>query len=548
MKKSCICAILLSLCFASFALAGHTVPSQIKEVTVFSGQALVKREAVTPVQKGLNELDLEIETFRVDSDSVMAKVFGAGEIFSVQFKEIPTKESPQEGIKVLEQEIEELERSKRALSDQKKVVEKKETFLGSLIDFSKTEIPKEVKTSFPNMEDINKTLLFLGTHLQNMNKEKLSLDTSIVDVEKEIRVLKEKLVALRGSTKKGTKVIEILFNAEKEQQIRIEAQYLTRNANWEPLYKVSVPVTLSEMGLSMFSKIWQKTGEDWKNVSLSVSNVIPLRGARLPSLSSWVLDIPRPHTRKVTESGRFAVGAAMPAMEAPKAEDKFEVPEEEAAFAGAVKTRLPLSFEYRIPKLIDIESRDKETILPLFTKKLQGDFYHYAVPKQSPLTFLVCKAEADKELLSGNLNVYFGGQYVGKTYLSEKKAGEEFYFNLGADREIVVKQEKIRDRVKETFLGKIERGTVVRALAYKIKVENLKDRSVTLKLIDNIPVSKTDKIEVKNVKISPQPAEKDYLDNEGVMLWEYTLNAQEEREIDIEFVVTYPKDLKPLGI
>jgi uncharacterized protein (TIGR02231 family) len=186
--------------------------------------------------------------------------------------------------------------------------------------------------------------------------------------------------------------------------------------------------------------------------------------------------------------------------------------------------------------------------LPLFTKKLKGDFHHYAVPKQSPLTFLVCKAEADKELLSGNLNVYFGGQYVGKTYLSEKEAGEEFYFNLGADREVVVKREKLRDKVKETFLGKIERGTVVRELAYKIKVENLKDRPAVLKVLDNIPVSRTDKIEVKNVQISPQPAEKDYLDNEGVMLWEQTLDPQEQREIDIEFEVTYPKDLRPPGI
>ena len=535
--------LLLSLIFPHL-FAGQTVPSQIKEVTLFSSQALVKREAFTTVQKGLNELLLEIEAFRVDQDSITAKVFGAGEIFSVQFKGIPIKESPRENIKALEQKINELKRSKRVLADKKEVLNKEESFLVSLIDFSKTQIPREIKTSFPNMEDLTKTLVFLSSNFQKINDEKQSLDASIEEVGKEIKVLEEELSALRGPVKKVRKVIEILFNAEKEQKIRIEADYLTKNANWGPLYKVSVPMALSEIDLTMFSKILQKTGEDWKQVALSISNVIPLSGVRLPSLSSWLLDVPRPRRK----AGRLAYEKAAPAMDVVKGKDYSEIPKQEAAFTTAVKKELPLSFEYRIPQPIDIESRDKETILPLFTKKIQGDSYYYAVPKRSPLTFLVCKTKADKELLSGPLNVYFGGRYIGKTYLGEKKAGEEFHLSFGADREVMVKREKVKDKIKETYFGKIQRGTIVRELAYKITVENIKDRSILLKVLDSIPVPRTDKIEVKDLKMNPEPAKKNYLDKEGVMLWEYKLDPEEKQEINIEFVVTYPKGLLPMGL
>ena len=230
-----------------------------------------------------------------------------------------------------------------------------------------------------------------------------------------------------------------------------------------------------------------------------------------------------------------------------KGKDYSEIPTQEAAFTTAVKRELPLSFEYRIPQPIDIESRDKETILPLFTKKMQGDLYYYAVPKRSPLTFLVCKTKADKELLSGPLNVYFGGRYIGKTHLSEKKAGEEFHLSLGADREVMVKREKVKDKVKETYFGKIQRGTIVRELAYKIMVENMKDRSILLKVVDNIPVSRTDKIEVKELTMNPEPAQKNYRNKEGVMLWEYTLAPEQQQEINIEFVVAYPKGLLSMG-
>jgi len=547
MRKTYIFIVLFSFFIVPLAFAEKTVPSKIKEVTLFSGQAMVTREAFTTVQKGLNELFLEIKAFRIDKDSITAKVFGAGEIFSVQFKKIPLKESPRENIKTLELKINELRKAKRVLADTKEILNKKESFLTSLIDFSKTQVPQEIKTSFPNIEDLADTLLFLSSNFQRINVEKQSLDASIEEIEKEIKVLKDELNALRRPVKKVKKVIEILFNAEKEQKIRIVADYLTKNANWRPLYKVSVPMSLSEIGLTMFSKIHQKTGEDWNRVALSISNVIPLSGVRLPYLSSWLLDVPRPSAKAIGEARRFATEEAAQAVDMLNDKGYAGIPKKEATFAAAIKRELPLSFEYGIPQPIDIESRDKETILPLFTKKMQGDTYYYAVPKRSHLTFLVCKAKADKELLSGPLNVYFGGRYIGKTHLREKKAGEEFHLSLGADREVMVKREKVKDKVKETYFGKIQRGTIVRELGYKIMVENMKDRSIVLKVVDNIPVSRTDKIELKELTMKPEPAQKNYRDKEGVMLWEYTLEPEQQQEITIEFIVTYPKDLLPGG-
>jgi len=161
-RKSYIFIVLFSFFIVPLAFAEKTVPSQIKKVTLFSGQAMVKREAFTTVQKGLNEIFLEIEAFRIDKDSITATIFGTGEIFSVQFKKIPIKESPRKNI------------SKRILVDKKEVLNKKESFLVSLIDFSKIQIPQEIKTSFPNMEDLTDTLIFLSSNFQKINDEKQS--------------------------------------------------------------------------------------------------------------------------------------------------------------------------------------------------------------------------------------------------------------------------------------------------------------------------------------------------------------------------------------
>ena len=88
---------------------------------------------------------------------------------------------------------------------------------------------------------------------------------------------------------------------------------------------------------------------------------------------------------------------------------------------------------------------------------------------------------------------------------------------------------------------------MVREVAYKMTLENLKKTPVEVQVLDHIPVSRTDRIEVNNVAISPEPIVKNYNDREGVMLWKLELAPSEKREIDIGFVVTYPKELSLPG-
>lgn len=533
---------LMFLLGSSLSFAQQTVSSQIKDVTLFSSQALVKREAEVKLHKGLNELVLELQAFQVDKDSVTAKVYGEGEIYSVQFKEIYLKESPQENIKALERKIKELKRAKRVLVDEKDSLSHSEKFLASVIEFSKTQVPQDMKTRFPKMEDLEKTLAFLSSHFETINNKKQTLDSQIAKIEEDIKVLEKELASLTRLRQKSKRVVEVIFNSKKEQTVNIEASYLVRNAYWRPYYKVDVPLDLEDLDLTMFSKIRQKTGEDWENITLSLSNVIPLKGVGLPSPRRWILDIPRVHQK----AGRRLLRA--PAAEAPVEELAIAADKEEAKFAQAQRKQLPLSFEYEMPQLLRIESKDKETLLPIFSKNLKGEFFYYVVPRMNPLTFLVCNAKADKELLSGPLNVHFGGRFIGKTLLREKRAGDTFKIGLGADREVKAKRERIRDKVKETYFGKIERKTVVREMAFKISLENLKERPIKVKVLDSVPVSRTDRIEVKDLEIKPMPTEKNYQDQEGVYLWDFQLNPGAKQEIDMEFVVTYPKDAPVFGL
>ena len=110
-----------------------------------------------------------------------------------------------------------------------------------------------------------------------------------------------------------------------------------------------------------------------------------------------------------------------------------------------------------------------------------------------------------------------------------------------------IKRRKVTDKRDETFFGKLERSTVSRQLVYKITVENLKDRPVDLDLMDHLPVSKTDKIDIKDVRVSPPPTATNVMDREGVLQWRLTVKPGARQEILMTFTVTHPKDISLQG-
>ena len=530
--------------------AGKIIASEISAVTLYSDQALVQREAVVDVEAGINTLQILVNAFAIDTPSATAKVYGDGSIVSVQVATVPMPEPPQEKIQEIENRIKNLNKEKQALLDKKASVIRQEKFLNSVSDFSDTQIPKDIETQMLDPEALIATFELLGDRFHEVYRKKTELDRDTESLEEDIRVARRMLDDLRQPGENRQQVIEIVFDAEKRQQVRIFADYVAYNAYWSPVYRVTVPEDLAGVSVTMNAQITQKTGEDWPEVSLSISNAIPLKGVRLPELSTWWLDLQRPQPREqaTRAGGKKMFDSVM--MAAPEAEiaKKAKISSAAASYAEARKKESGIAFEYQLSQPVSVASRQKETLLPIYNKSLAGEFYYYCVPRINPRVYLVCEVAPDREMLAGPMHIYFSGQYTGKTEFSPTPGDNSMLLALGADRAVTVDRKKMADHVKETFFGKFERDMVVRELGYRTTIENRKEKSIQIRVLDQIPVAKTDKINVDDVSFEPLPDEKDYLDQTGVMLWKLKLGPQKSAGIDTRFTVAYPKDQPPLGL
>lgn len=528
MKQAWMISLVLWLVFPAVLFA-KAVDSEIAGVTVFTDRAMVMRHAEAAVEKGVNRLVIGTDAVGIDSDSVRAAVYGKGEILGVQVVPVPVLESPRQRIREIEDRIRELEAEKRVLADTGEVLAKQEAFLDELVNFPGRN-GGDSRPPLPSAERLEGYLLFFEKKFSKIFEQRRSVDRDISSLEQKIDRLRRELSLYREEQDRTRTGVEILFDAAEPHSVSLEARYQVGRVAWSPVYRATVENDLSGVELSMMAEITQKTGEDWEDAKITVSNAVPVKAGRLPEPSPWWLDYRKPapvrgDAAKIMRSMESASAAA-------------------AEPAGAEVRETALSFEYTLPVPVTIASQEKETLVPLLTRSLEGAFYHYTAPALRADTYLVCEAEADRELLPGPVNIFFENSYTGRMYLSETAPGERFTLGLGIDRSVAVKREKTRDKTEETaFFGRVERDSIIRELSYRITLENRKKAPVSLKVTDRIPVSRTDRIEVKNISFSPEPDRRDVDEKAGVMQWDLVLDPGETSSLRIDFTVTYPRDM-----
>jgi hypothetical protein len=99
----------------------------------------------------------------------------------------------------------------------------------------------------------------------------------------------------------------------------------------------------------------------------------------------------------------------------------------------------------------------------------------------------------------------------------------------------------MRERSGPGFMGKTDKIHYI----YKISLENFRNREAEIELRDQIPVSQNSRIEVKDVKITPNPSSRD---EKGILTWNIKLRPKEKQEFNLDFTIEYPKGARIAGL
>lgn len=194
------------------------------------------------------------------------------------------------------------------------------------------------------------------------------------------------------------------------------------------------------------------------------------------------------------------------------------------------------AFELEVKTPYTILSDNKSYSVDMAYYDIPADFQYYAVPKIEKDVFLQARI-ADWEgynLLEGEANIFFENTFVGKTLLDVRNASDTLTLSLGRDKKVMIQREKMKELTTRQFIG--SKQEEVRS--WKTVIRNTKSQPITIVVLDQVPVSTNSEIEVsiqQTTGVKPNA-------ETGELKWEFVLQPDEKKELELKYSVRYPKN------
>ncbi|MFV0279276.1 MAG: mucoidy inhibitor MuiA family protein [Rhodoblastus sp.] len=374
------------------------------------------------------------------------------------------------------------------------------------------------------------------------------------DIDEEIKAIEA--TRPRQTGKPPLRDIAVSLEAAGATKAKFQLSYRVSGASWRPAYDARLDTGGADrkpsLELVRRAQIVQRTGEDWGDVTLSVSTTRALRGAQAPEvqperIAFWEPPIPLAagHAR------REAASMANTPMAAPMAKSaQFDAARREREVAAAPVAAAEQQSELQatawqasfvVPGRISVPADGATKNFSLGAKRYEPRLVIKASPALDPTAYLEARLENAEEapLLPGQVSVQRDGVFVGQGAIGSVAPGESFDLGFGADDRVSVSRVPVKRRENEPTWynqSKIDQRD------FKTTIKNLHDFPIKAVVVDHIPFSENSAISVELLSQTTPASDKQVADKRGVMAWTFDLKPQEHKEIRLAWRMKWPAD------
>jgi hypothetical protein len=197
-----------------------------------------------------------------------------------------------------------------------------------------------------------------------------------------------------------------------------------------------------------------------------------------------------------------------------------------------------LDYVWRCPTRVSIPSSGQRLQVPLAVETYPAKVHYEATPSLKEVAYLKAVVEngGDRPILAGPVNIFMGPDFAGQGMLRTTGPKESLELPLGADEDLRLKRTVVPATEVTGLINKDEETT------YKVTLEvgNYKKRPVQITVIDQIPKSGNEDIEIETGAESPKPDKK--IDEDGILKWTLDLPAGQVRKIEFSYRIVRPEN------
>jgi uncharacterized protein (TIGR02231 family) len=550
----------------------------IAHVTVFPDRALIQRQGSARLEAGTHALVIAGLPPTLERESVRASGKGqaGARIERLDISNEYHAAAPEAEVRRLQEEVEALGRQLRLLQTRRQALEQQRAWLNQLAAQAATDMARGLAMNRLRPEDCGTFFNFSAEQVRNLDEARLEQDTQYTQLERQLQAKQRELaqVNVQKGTDRLAATVEVTL--PEAGQFALELTYVLPGASWTPQYDVRVATEQRQVSLTYQGLVQQKTGEDWRNVALSLSTARPSLVTRVPELNPWYLQVQAPPLRVKQEAqdrralyksrpwggaaGEQAADQPMDMLQAAPAGQGFAMSGEEeygrdqdgappepeiADILKATVEHAGAALLFHAGRSVDIPSDGAPHTVMIARDDLPCTLDYVSAPILELVAHLraTVRNTTERVLLPGQAHIFHDEAYLGATRLEKIAPGEEFKVFVGIDDRIRIKRElQEKDVDKGSLLQTNLRRITYR---YRMQVRNYRQTPAHITLRDRLPVPQHERIKVRVLEIQPQPDERTKLD---VLTWEFDLAPDHERAFDVRFSVEYPRDLIVTGL
>jgi hypothetical protein len=542
-----------------------SVTGKIDAVTVYRGQALVTRVVDVPGPGGLRDIVVTGLPERVVGGSLYAEAGPDVEIRAVSYRERAVEQDVREDVRKMQAEILTIQDGLTANAREKQVSAERGAYLGKLQEFVAVTATTELTKGVLNADTLEKLTTFIFDQRQVLADADLKLGREEKTLNDRLALLRRQEAEITSGASKSVREAVVFANFKTPGgQIRIN--YLVDAAGWSPSYvaragesKAPADPQHRPINLRYNASVQQMSGEDWGDVTMTLSTATPSMVATAPALDPLAITLASGPAadesgqggyaaaksalstrRRLSEFARNSAGnlninadptqlnvnlslgaqnaqggraanagpAAQQDKELTEVADKLQVLELVAKDAGGRESRTPggpaaeqegVSVTYKLPGRTSLPSRADQQSIQIASLDLTGEFYKLAMPVLTSYVYdqATVTNQTKLVLLAGSVASYTDDQYVGAATLPTVSVGEQFTVGFGIDSSLRATRELV-DKTDTT-----QGGNRVLNFKYRLAIENFGTTPVTVRLADRLPTSKN-----PDVRVTPDPADK----------------------------------------
>lgn len=269
--------------FTQYTTAQKTIDTKIEKATVFLNGAQINRAGKTTVNPGTSEIIFKGISPYINKQSIHVKAEGNFTVLSVVHKinylEEQTKQN--ELLKVEEQK-ENLQDKINLQKDLMSIYVNEETLL------SKNQAIVAQNTGLKTI-DLKEAADFHRQRLTELKLKETEINKIVKKYYEEMGKLNKQQQELSKQATTATSEVVVTVQSKETSNAGFTLSYFVDKAGWYPTYDLRVTDISHPITMAYKANVYQSSGEDWKDIKLTLSTANPKQNGEKPNLPTWYL-------------------------------------------------------------------------------------------------------------------------------------------------------------------------------------------------------------------------------------------------------------------